>query len=47
MKYWTYYVPLCILAGYAGLSLFGPIGFWVVYAPLCWISYGICFEDKH
>lgn len=48
MKYFKefalFYLPLCVLAGYAGMALFGPVGFWLVYGSLSF--YGLHDNEK-
>lgn len=45
MKLFTYYLPLCVLAGYAALTVLGFFGFWIVYLYLAYVAARICADE--
>lgn len=45
MKFFTYYLPLCVLAGYAAILVLGTYGFWAVYVGLAYLAMTICVTE--
>lgn len=45
MKFFTYYLPLCVLAGYAAILVLGTYGFWAVYGGLAYLAMTICVTE--